>query len=52
MVVYQYLVFDTKGTRDADGNIIKPPTDQQKKLGQIYSAAYSISVIIFGSLYK
>lgn len=52
MTFYQYIIFDTKGKRDADGNIIEPPTAHDKFMGQVYSVVYSIVIIIFGEIYK
>ena len=52
MVFYQYIIFETKGKRDDEGNIIEPPTSLDYFKGLVYSAVYSIVIIIFGEIYK
>jgi len=45
-------VISTKGKMDEMGNILEPPTEEDKMLGSIYSFIYSMVVIIFGTAYK
>jgi hypothetical protein len=52
MIIYQYIIFDTKGKRDEEGNIIEPPTSLDTIKGQVYSVVYSIVIILFGEIYK
>jgi hypothetical protein len=37
---------------DSHGNIIEPPTADEKFAGTVYSFIYSMVVIIFGTAYK
>lgn len=52
MGFYQNIVISTKGEIDEAGDIVVPPTDQDKRNGSLYSFIYSIVVIVFGTAYK
>lgn len=52
MGFYQNIVISTKGTLDEKGHVIKPPTEQDKFNGSLYSFIYSMIVIVFGFAYK
>ena len=52
MIFYQTIIFNTKGKRDAEGNIIEPPTSKDHMMAQVYSVVYSVVVILFGEIYK
>ena len=52
MMFYQTIIFNTKGKRDEEGNIVEPPTTRDHILAQVYSVVYSIVVILFGEIYK
>jgi len=42
----------TKGTFSDTGELIVPPTFDDKITGYVYTTIYSLVVIIFGALYK
>jgi len=51
MFIYQIVIDGTKGTWE-NGELVVPPTFDDKLTGYIYTTIYSIVVIIFGSIYK